>query len=47
MSMERPDISPAVYSLLQDFQPTKPTACLETSFFMWQKLLAKDKNFKA
>ena len=42
--MERPDISPAVYSLLQHFQPT--TASVKTSFSMLQKLLAMDRKFK-
>jgi len=43
--MERQDISHAVYSLLQNAQPT--TASVERSFSMLNKLLAKDRNFKA
>jgi len=45
INMERQDISPAVYSLLQNPQPT--TASVETSFSMLKKLLAKDRNVKA
>jgi len=45
INMERQDISPAVYSLLQNSQPT--TASVERSFSMLKKLLAKDRNFKA
>ena len=44
MKVERPDISLAVYSLLQHPQPT--TASAERSFSMLQKLLAKHKNFR-
>ena len=43
MNMERSDISPAVYSLLQHSQHT--TASVE-SFSMLRKLLAKNKNVK-
>lgn len=44
MRMERPDISPAEYCLLQHCQPT--SASVERSFSMLRKLLAKDRNFK-
>jgi len=43
--MERQDISPAVYNLLRNSQPT--TASVERSFSMLKKLLAEDRNFKA
>ena len=43
--MERQDISPAVYHMLQTSQPT--SASVERSFSMLKKLLAKDRNFKA
>ena len=43
MAMNRPEISPTVYGLLQDCQPT--TASVERSFSMLNKLLAKDRNF--
>ena len=43
MSMERPDIIPAVYSLLLHTQPTSASA--ERSFSMLSKLLAKNRNF--
>ena len=39
----RQEVAPAVYCLLQRYQPT--TAAVERSFFMLNKLLAKDKNF--
>ena len=42
--MERQDISPTVYDMLQNSQPTSPS--VERSFSMLKKLLAKDKNFK-
>jgi len=45
INMERQDISPAVYSLLQNSQPT--TASVQRSFSMLKKLLAKDRHFKA
>ena len=38
------DISPAVYYMLQNSQPT--SAFVEKSFSMLKKLLAKDRNFK-
>ena len=44
INMERQDISPAVYHMLQNFQPT--SASVEKSFSMLKKLLAKDRNFK-
>jgi hypothetical protein len=44
MSMSREDISPLLYSLLQNCQPT--SASVERSFSMLGKLLAKDRNFK-
>ena len=43
INMERQDISPAVYYMLQYSQPT--SASVE-SFSMLKKLLAKDRNFK-
>ena len=43
--MERQDISPAMYHMLQNSQPT--SASVERSFSMLKKLLAKDRNFKA
>ena len=42
--MDRQDISPAAYHMLQNSQPT--SAFVERSFSMLKKLLAKDKNFK-
>ena len=42
--MERQDISPAVYHMLQNSQPK--SASVERSFFMLKKLLAKDRNFE-
>ena len=42
--MERQDISPAVYHMLQNSQPT--SASVERSFSMLKKLLAKHRNFK-
>ena len=44
INMERQDISPAVYHMLQNFQPT--SASVEKSFSMLKKLLDKDRNFK-
>ena len=41
---EREDISPAVYDMLQNFQPT--FASVEKSFSMLKNLLAKDRTFK-
>ena len=43
-NMERQDISPAVYHMLENAQPTSASA--ERSFSMLRKLLAKDRNFK-
>ena len=45
IDMERQDILPAGYHMLQNFQPT--SASVERSFSMLKKLLAKDRNFKA
>ena len=42
--MERQDISPTVYYMLQNSQST--SASVERSFSMFKKLLAKDRNFK-
>ena len=44
INMERQDISPVVYHMLQNSQLT--SASVERSFSMLKKLLAKDKNFK-
>ena len=44
INMERQDISPAVYHMLQNSRPT--FASVERSFSMLKKLLAKDRNFK-
>ena len=44
INMERQDVSPAVYHMLQNSQPT--SASVEGSFSMLKKLLAKDRNFK-
>ena len=44
ISMERPNISQAVYTLLQHAQPT--TASVERDFSMLQKLFAKGRNLK-
>ena len=44
INMERQDISPAVYHMLQNSQPT--SAFVERSFSMLKKLLAKNRNFK-
>ena len=43
-NMERQDISPAVYHMLQNSQPTSASA--EKSFSTLKKLLAKDRNLK-
>ena len=45
INMEKQDISPAVYHLLQNSQPTSASA--QRSFSMLKKLLDKDRNFKA
>ena len=45
INMERQDISPAVYHILQNSQPT--SASVERSLSMLKKRLAKDRNFKA
>ena len=42
--MEKQDISPDVYHMLQIFQRT--SASVERSFSILKKLLAKDRNFK-
>ena len=42
--MERQDISPAVYHMLQNSQPT--SASVESSFSMWKKTVGQDRNFK-
>ena len=42
--MERQDISPAMYRMLQNSQPI--SAYVERSFSMMKKLLTKEKNFK-
>ena len=44
INMERQDISPAVYHMLQNSQLT--SASIERSFSMLNKLLAKNRNFK-
>ena len=44
INMERQNISPAVYHMLQNSQPT--SASVERSFPMLIELLAKDRNFK-
>ena len=44
MNMERPDISHAVYTLLQHSKPT--IAFVEGSFSMRRKLLAKDRKLR-
>ena len=43
--MERQDISPAAYHMLQNSLPT--SASVERSFSMFKKLLARDRNFNA
>ena len=44
IDMERQDISPAVYHILLNSQPT--SVSVERSFSMLKKLLTKDRNFK-
>ena len=44
INMERQDISPAMYHMLQNSQAT--SAFVERSSSMLKKLLAKDRNFK-
>ena len=44
INMERQDISPTVYHMLQNSQPT--AVSVERSFSMFKKLLAKKRNFK-
>ena len=44
INMERQDISPAVYHILQNSQPTSTS--VERNFPMLKKLLAKDRNVK-
>ena len=44
INMERQDISPAAYHMLQNSQPT--SASVERSFSVLKKLLAKNRNFK-
>ena len=44
INMEKPDISPAVYHMLQNCQPT--SASVERGFSTLKKQLAKDRNFK-
>ena len=44
INMERQDISPAVYHMLENSQPT--SASVEINFSMLKKLSAKDINFK-
>ena len=44
INMERQDISPAVYHILQNSQPTSAT--VEKCLSMLKNLLAKDRNLK-
>ena len=44
INMERQDISPAVYHMLQNSQPT--SASVERSFSMLKKQFAKNRNFE-
>ena len=44
INMERQDISPAVYHMFQNSQPTSVSE--ERSYSMLKKLLAKDRNLK-
>ena len=44
ISMKRQVISPAVYHMLQNSQPTSTS--VEKTFSMLKKLLTKDRNFK-
>ena len=41
--MEKQDISPAMYHMLQNSRPT--SASVERSFSMLKKLLTKDRSF--
>ena len=43
INMEKQDISPVVFHMLQNSHPT--SASLERSFSMLKKLSAKDRNF--
>ena len=43
INLERQDISPAVYHMLQNSQPTSASA--ERNFSTLKKLLAEDRNF--
>ena len=43
INVEKQDISPVVYHMLQNSQPT--SASVEKSFSMLKKLLANDRNF--
>ena len=45
INKEMQDISPAVYHMLQNSQPT--SASVEKSFSMLKKLLAQDRNFRS
>ena len=45
INMERQDISPAVYHMLQNSQPT--SASVERSISMLKKLLVKDKILRS
>ena len=44
MNMERQDILPVAYHMLENSQPT--SGSVERSFSILKKLLAKDRNFK-
>ena len=44
INMERQDLSPAVYHMPQNSQPT--SASVKRSFSMLKKLFAKNRNFK-
>ena len=44
INMERQDISPAVYHMFQNFQPTSTS--VKKSFSMLKKPLAKNRDFK-
>ena len=44
INMEKQDVSPAVYHMFQNSQPT--SASVKRSFSMLKNLLAKDRNFK-
>ena len=45
INMKRQDISPVVYNMHQNSQPT--SASVERSFFMLKKLLVKNRNLKS